>query len=195
MIKVLKEHGYEEARLGLGLSYGLSNNKEDGAANNFKRLEQVARKISNKGNGENKFLESIVVWLHIEAPRYIWQEFDTYRVGVTKQSSSTMHTLKKTAISMGLFDEMELQDNSDDFEEIKLFEKIHKRGNLHDIKIALPEGFLQGRIVCTNYKTIQNIYKQRYNHRLGWWKDNLEELLQQLQHPELINAIGDYGSK
>ena len=64
--------------------------------------------------------------------------------------------------------------------------KILNRGNLHDIKVALPEGFMQARVVSTNYKTIRNIYHQRYTHRLKWWKENLDSLVSQLSNPEFI---------
>ncbi len=178
MITVLKENGYPQALYGLSLSYKTLD---------FDRVKDVAYKLAGKGGGHDKFLESIIVWLSITAPRYIWQEFDTYRVGITKQSESTIHTLNKTVINRDLFDEMELEENDKDFYVIiKALERIHSRGNLHDTKIALPEGFLQNRIVCTNYKTIQNIYRQRKNHKMKWWETNLDLLLNQLEHPELI---------
>jgi hypothetical protein len=43
--------------------------------------------------GHDKFLEMIHVWLDITTCRSIWQQFDTYRVGVTKSSESTHHRL------------------------------------------------------------------------------------------------------
>lgn len=193
MIKVLKEHGYEEARLGLGLSYDKTNDIDVFVYSNFNtvdtqnKMDDVMQRLAGKGGGHDKFLETIVVWLYILAPRYIWQEFDTYRVGITKQSQSTIHTLNKTEISKGLFEEMELEENQKDFQIIiEAFKRIHGRKNLHDTKVALPEGFFQGRIVCTNYKTLQNIYRQRKNHKMKWWRENLESMLNQLNYPFLI---------
>ena len=81
-VTVLNEAGYQEALLGLSLSYEQSLDK----------MPAVAERLAQRDNGHNKFLESIVVWLDVIAPRYWWQEFDTYRIGVSKQSSSTMHT-------------------------------------------------------------------------------------------------------
>ncbi len=72
--KLLHEHGSQEALLGLSLSYDSEPNIK------------VANQLAHKQGGHNKFLESIVVWLDITAPRYWWQEFDTYRIGITKQS-------------------------------------------------------------------------------------------------------------
>jgi transposase-like protein len=69
---------------------------------------------------------------------------------------------------------------------ISYMRKILNRGNLHDIKVALPEGFIQTRVVATNYKAIRNIYYQRINHRMKWWKTNLTDMLTQLAYPEFI---------
>ena len=82
-IKILKEAGYDEALLGLSLSY---NTK-------IERMDKVAAKLYCKDGGHNKFLESICVWLDITAARYWWQEFDTYRIGVTKLGSGTTMAL------------------------------------------------------------------------------------------------------
>ena len=187
MIKVLKEVGYTEALLGLGLSYNLTNVNNICDYQTSGRLHEVANKLADKGGGHNKFLESINVYMYVKAPRYIWQEFDTYRVGITKQSESTMHTLMKSTIDNNMFDDIELEENKEDFNIIlQAVERIKNRDNLHDTKVALPEGFIQGRLVVANYKTIQNIYRQRKNHKMKWWRINLVDLLEQLEHSELI---------
>lgn len=204
MIKVLKEFGFAESLFGLGLNKGIISIEdywhtkekfrlEDIDKNfeywdkTFGRMYRTACKLAGKGNGHDKFLESINVQMYIEAPRYIWQEFDTYRVGITKQSQSTMNSIKKNGIDTNMFEDMELEANNEDMLMIvEALSRIHSRGNLHDIKVALPEGFIQGRVVSTNYKTIRNIYHQRINHRLKWWKENLDSLVEQLEHKEFI---------
>ncbi|MCX6100676.1 MAG: hypothetical protein NTV92_04525 [Candidatus Bipolaricaulota bacterium] len=81
-LRVLEEHGYDSAMLGLSLSH-----RQDPT-----RMPAVAQRLRSLGDGHNKLLESIVVWLDVVAPRYFGQEFDTCRVGVTRQSESTIHT-------------------------------------------------------------------------------------------------------
>ena len=85
-LTVLKESGFEEALLGLSLSFDSEPSK------------RVADKLAWKGGGESKFLESIVVWIDLDAPRYWWAQFDTYRVGISKQSESSIHTLMRRAL-------------------------------------------------------------------------------------------------
>ena len=57
------------------------------------------------------------------------------------------------------------------------------------IKNALPDGFLQGRTVCTNYKVLRNIILQRRNHKLPQWKFFCEEM-EKLRWPEALGIEG-----
>lgn len=182
-VKVLEEHGYESACRGMAYSYkdrALDSDEwwEGQRVKAYKRSVLLAP----KDGGHNKFLETIQVWIDIEACRAWWSEFDTYRVGTTKQSESTMHTLSKRA------------PIREDFEKgtpelvMVAFANVWEvaKGDVNVLKLALPEGFLQRRIVCTNYKVLRNILAQREGHRLKWWKVFSEALLAQVEHPELL---------
>ncbi len=169
-VKVLYEAGHEQSLLGLSLSYEQSLDK----------MEGVAEKLAQRDNGENKFLESIVVWLDVTAPRYWWQQFDTYRVGITKQSGSTMHTILKRILMQDDFERpLPLQTLA------RLNELVLSR-DFENLKNELPEGFLQRRIVCTNYKALRHIIQQREKHRLGAWQLFCHEIQVQVQHPEYL---------
>lgn len=170
-VTVLNECGYEEAILGLSLSY--NKNPED--------LKHVtALKLSMLDGGHNKFLESIVVWIDITAPRYWWQEFDTYRVGMTKQSESTMHTLMKRPLTQDNFSTLIHEDV------LRLLNYYQEYRMFYDLKATLPESFVQRRVVCTNYKTLRNIFKQRRDHKLPEWQEFIKEVKRQVQYPELL---------
>jgi hypothetical protein len=172
-MKVVKlaEYGYEESALGFSLSYNTS----------IERTKQILPKYAFGIPGESKFLEMIMLWIDVTSPRYWWQEADTYRVGTTKQSESTMHTLKKRPLSLENFED-EIPGFYIDF----LNTMIANKASLVSIKNCLPEGFLQRRIWMFSYRTLQNIYAQRINHRLPQWKGFLESLLGQIDHPEFI---------
>lgn len=176
---VKNESGYREAVEGIGFSYGITD---------LDRLEKVAYKLCDKDGGHNKFLESIIVWIEITAARYWWQEFDTYRVGTTKQSESTIHTLANKpvteddfehSIPESVIDSMNhLIDNYKKAEDKKEWFKL--------IKANLPEGYLQKRMVCTNYKSLSSMIAQRKKHVLHEWHYFIEEVLKQIEHPELL---------
>lgn len=172
-VMVLKEEGYDEAMLGLSLSYGIT----------IERAQQVALKLYNKSGGHNKFLESIQVWLDVTAPRYWWQEADTYRVGTSKQSASTMHTLLKQPLTE--------KDFAGDIPEMLL---DYLNGLIHDrqfdmVKNLLPEGFLQRRIWNLNYMTIRNIIQQRRSHKLFEWPLFCQFLHQNLRYKHFIGDL------
>ena len=194
-IEIMTEHGYEEALYGLGLSYGLTSDisydfwmeQDAHFSERFYRLEDLAIKLANKGDGHNKFLESIVVWMKIQAPRYLWQEADTYRVGMTKQSESTIHTITKRNLTQDDFSypiPKEVLENLNGL--IDLYRTSKSLEVFHLIKNNLPEGFLQRRIVCTNYKTLRNMAQQRKGHKLVEWKEFIYQLQKQLKRVELI---------
>jgi len=170
-VRIIKEHGYSSALLGLSLSYD-----QDPA-----RMSSVAEKLRFKGDGHNKFLEMIVVWMDIDAPRYFWQQFDTYRIGVTKQSESTMHTMTARPLQQ------------DDFEHpIPKAHLQHLNALVADerwqmVKRDLPESFLQRRVVCLNYMILQRIIRQRKTHRLAEWRTFIDEVLRQTEHTELLD--------
>ena len=53
----------------------------------------LMKNLRNAGADHRKFMRMITVYLDITGPLYWWKEFDTYRVGVEKNSCSTMHKI------------------------------------------------------------------------------------------------------
>jgi len=182
-IKVLKEAGYEEGVR--GLSYSFKDRaiplEEWWTQDRFEKVAKTASKLAHRDGGHNKWIESITVWIDIDAPRYWWSEFDTYRVGMTKQSESTMHVLSKRVVTEGDF-----EDLVDPMLIDALNRKIADKLDIQTLKAHLPESYLQRRIVVTNYKVLRNIILQRWDHRLKLWERFCKEVLSQLEHPELL---------
>lgn len=169
IVRALEEHGYDSAMLGLSLSYEQDKGK----------MKAVAERLCFKGGGHNKFLESIVVWLDITATRKWWSQMDTYR-HVTKQSSSTMHTLTKRELTKEDFSSRTAQETID------TVNHFIREGDLLSAKDNLPEGFLQRRIVCTNYMTLQRMINQRATHKLEEWQTFIKAILSLTKHPEFL---------
>lgn len=57
---------------------------------------KLAQQLICAGTEHAKFMRQIQVWVNITAPIYWWSEFDTYKVGVVRNSCSTMHKLIHT---------------------------------------------------------------------------------------------------
>lgn len=182
-VNILEEAGHEWALYGMALSY--HDRKApiaDWWPGQYSKAEKRAALLASKDGGHNKFLETICVWIDIEAPRAWWSEMDTYRVGTTKQSESTMHTLGKRPPEREDFEE-----GTDDYQIqgfIVLWEQV--KSDIHRLKMNLPEGFLQRRVVCTNYKVLRNIIWQRDGHRLKLWQTFIDAIMKQVDHPEYL---------
>jgi hypothetical protein len=98
--------------------------------------------LIKRGDEHAKVLRGIVVYAEINAPRYWWQEADTYRIGTERLSSeSTMH----------------IQGRGMSTEE------------LVKMKSELTEGTMQKRVQYFSYQALRRIYQQRRNHRLPHW--------------------------
>lgn len=184
-VKILNECGFEESLVGLGLSYGIIDKveTEDQFLELVKRLAKASLALASKDGGHNKFLESVQVWLDVTAPRYWWSEADTYRVGETKQSQSTMHTLIKVPIVQDMFEEPIPESILYELEKLRLCKKFVSLKNL------LPEGFLQRRIWNLNYKVLRNILSQRKDHRLEQWRYFCQYIYENIKHPEYFEDI------
>ena len=174
-VTILREAGFDEAMLGISLSYGTDMTK----------IRAVANGLAHKGDGHNKFLESMAVWMLVTAPRYWWSQYDTYRAGVTKQSESTMHTILANPLTQANFSQAIPGDYLD---WINAFIKL---GELQTVKALLPEGFLQRRVVQTNYMSIQRVIRQRRSHRLCEWHVFIRSIFDQCEHPEFLEEIND----
>ena len=192
-VDVLKVDGIKEALLGMGLSYGLTSNKNIICMEDAKlagRLTKICVKCAQRGIGEDKFLRMIQIWADVTAPRFLWAEFDTYKVGTVALSESTMHTLGKlqltpedfeTPIEPGYLDTLNsalCSDNAIDFN-----------------KGMLPEGFLQRRIVNFNYAVFANMIRQRRNHRLPQWHYFLNKVYYALPIQEFLPPLTEEEGK
>ena len=138
----------------------------------------LSMKLQLAGPEHCKHLRMIMAYADITAPRYWWNEFDTYRAGVEKVSCSTMHKLMARPLTI------------DDFEhesiEIGVLEKVidginadmeqYKKSETGKLLIwrgiiqMLPQSYLQKRTVMMSYAALRNIYRQREGHKLREWK-------------------------
>lgn len=184
-IETLKVAGLTEALVGMRNplnSWHLNDTKDDVIGEKDLGL---AQRLIKAGSEHCKFMRQVQVWVNITAPRYWWSEFDTYKVGTSANSTSTMHKLfdKKTEIKLNMF------EVHNDFEKRIINNLIKELNILRDnyfvaenqeekniiltmAKRILPEGYLNLRTVNLNYSVLRNIVQQRKNHRLKYeWQD------------------------
>lgn len=154
----------------------------------------LAQRLISGGSEHRKFLRQINVSFDLTLPFYVWKEFDTYKVGTTANSCSTMHTLKNNPITLDCFElgdfenipfpkEYQRPDAKSDCDEdfiqmclIPYLESLRLRYKetgdkkyWKELVRWLPEGWLQKRTITLNYEVIYNFCHQRKNHRLAEW--------------------------
>lgn len=156
----------------------------------------LAQRLIRAGSEHRKFMRQIFVCVDITAPLYWWKEFDTYKVGTVANSTSTMHKLATTPITVDCFDiddfnkQLKVKQHrdweypQDDFIEngidtlIFLLENLRQKYNetkdkryWKELIRWLPESWLQTRTVTLNYENLLAMCSkgQRRFHKLNEW--------------------------
>ena len=169
---------------------------------------KLAQTLIKAGNEHRKFMRQIFVSVDITAPLYWWKEFDTYKVGTVANSTSTMHKLATTPITLDCFEiddydrNLSIADNPKDddgldnistFEEdiIYVLENIRKKyletkdkRYWKELVRWLPESWLQKRTITMNYENVRNMYFQRRNHKLTEWSESFIKWVESLPYAE-----------
>lgn len=156
---------------------------------------KLAQTLIKAGSEHRKFMRQIFVSVDITAPLYWWKEFDTYKVGTVANSTSTMHKLATTPITLDCFEiddydrNLSLADNpkdDDGLDNISTFEEdiIYVLENIRQKYLEtkdkrywkelirwLPESWLQKRTVTMTYENLLAMCSkgQRRFHKLNEW--------------------------
>lgn len=176
---------------------GNTDTSQDVIGENDYRIACYLVRAGFKDNAAHcKFLRQILLSVDITAPLYWWSEFDTYRVGVTADSESTMHTLLKEAQDLAVdnfdhseFEQATLLQTIEDIQEIANLPWA-EQDKIVTVKRILPTSFLQKRHITMNYEVVRNMYKQRKNHRLDGWSIDFVDWAESLPYSEFITGKG-----
>ena len=155
----------------------------------------LMKNLRNAGTDHRKFMRMITVYLDITAPLYWWKEFDTYRVGVEKNSCSTMHKIHAKEFTLEDFSCEKLYDPLGDLRPIvdrlnvyrERYLKTKDKNDWWQMIQLLPTSYNQKRTVMLNYEVLANIYKSRKHHRLDEWH-TLCDWISELPYSELITG-------
>lgn len=145
----------------------------------------LMRKLFVAGHPHRKYLRQIFVAMDITAPLYWWKEFDTYKVGTTANSCSTMHKIAakefelsdfstehlvglSIAALQGVLDVMNL--------ERKHFLITHDKDCWWQMIQLLPSSYNQRRTVTVTYENVMNMLDYREGHKLDEWREFCEIL-------------------
>lgn len=154
------------------------------------------------GSDHGKFMRMISISMDITAPLYWWKEFDTYKVGTTANSCSTMHKIHEKRFEREDFS-IEHIHNCEEHHWMVTMDNVISSLNAAREKYLetkdkkywwqmiqlLPSSYNQRRTVTLNYAVLRNQYHARKNHKLDEWR-NYCKALEGLPYAELITMEG-----
>ena len=161
---------------------------------------ELMQKLIKAGSEHRKFLRQIFVAVDITAPLYFFKELDTYKVGTVANSTSTMHKLASTPITIDCFEMGDFTPLIDNFKIdlswqtiVTYLEQLRQKYNetkdkryWKELIRLLPESWLQKRTITMNYENILNMYQQRKNHKLTEWSKSFCDWVKTLPYAELF---------
>lgn len=141
---------------------------------------KLLRNLADAGNDHGKYLRMIQVYCDVTGPLYWYKELDTYRMGVEKNSCSTMHKIHAQPFAMSDFshDKLDLMGVNvlkyivDHLEANRLaFLENHDKRSWWQLIQLLPSSYNQRRTYMFSYAALRAIYHARKNHKLAEWHE------------------------
>ena len=150
----------------------------------------LCKRLIKAGSADRKFMRMIHVQADVTAPLYWWKQADKYCVGVTTNSTSTMHKIADKEFTLDDFSHDNLiSDGTNILKDLidalndcrEAYINYDKDINLISKEITskkhiwwqmiqlLPSSYNQMRTIDLDYETLFSIYHQRKNHKLNEW--------------------------
>ena len=139
-------------------------------------------------------IRQIFVAMDITAPLYWWKEFDTYKVGTTANSCSTMHKIAAKEFELSDFSTEHLVGKSvaalQNVLDVMNLEREHylaakDKDCWWQMIQLLPSSYNQRRTVSMTYENVMNMLDYREGHKLDEWREFCK-ILKQLPYVEVI---------
>lgn len=164
---------------------------------------KLMKGLTAAGPEHRKFLRMVHIQMDIVAPLYWWKEYDTYKVGTTANSCSTMHKIHSKEFTLDDFscEKMEFyyQEHimTDLITELNFLRAEYNRTKDKDVWYQmiqfLPSSYNQLRTVDFSYENALTMIHQRKNHKLDEWR-KFVDILKELPHmKELLEAYSEEG--
>lgn len=174
----------------------------------------LMKRLAKGGPVHAKYRRQIFVSVDITAPLYWWKEFDTYKVGTTANSCSTMHKIHAKPFVLDDFSHEHLVsvDDDDGFtlpnaigdeEEWddktvlsltiialnhyrNLYLQTKDKRYWYKLIQLLPSSYNQKRTITMDYENLYGMYHSRKDHKLDEWRVGFCEWAKSLPYSELF---------
>lgn len=138
----------------------------------------LMQSLAHAGSSHRKFMRMIPVYCDVTAPLYWWKEMDTYRMGVEKNSCSTMHKIHAKPFTLDDFSHDMLTPDSlgalqatVDFlnEQRERYLESKDKRDWYQLIQLLPSSYDQMRTMMFSYEALHKIWHERKDHKLNEW--------------------------
>lgn len=138
----------------------------------------LMQSLAHAGNSHRKFMRMIPVYCDVTAPLYWWKEMDTYRMGVEKNSCSTMHKIHAKPFTLDDFSHDMLTPDSlgalqatVDFlnEQRECYLESKDKRDWYQLIQLLPSSYNQMRTMMFSYEALFKTWHERKDHKLNEW--------------------------
>lgn len=138
----------------------------------------LAKRLCAAGSDHRKFIRQIFVSVDLTAPIYWWKEFDTYKVGTTANSTSTMHKIHSKPFELSDFScermvpaaQESLRQTIAALEDLRLqYLETKDKAFWYSMIQLLPSSYNQMRTCTMTYENLVNMYFARRFHKLDEW--------------------------
>lgn len=169
----------------------------------------LCQRLILAGSEHRKFMRQIMVSVDITAPLYWWKEFDTYKVGTVANSTSTMHKLASTPITLDCF-EIDDYDESLTYGDKRLGDVLAEHiAFLEEMRLKyletndkrywkelirwLPSSWNQTRTVTMTYENLLAMCSkgQRRFHKLTEWSQAFIDWARTLPYAQQLIFIDE----
>ena len=159
----------------------------------------LMRQLYKGGSEHRKYLRQIFVSMDITAPLYWWKEFDTYKVGTTADSCSTMHKIHAKEFELDDFSHEHLSEDvirnplNATINCLNFFRELYLQHKDKDdwwqMIQLLPSSYNQKRTVTFTYENVVTMIRQRTGHKLDEWNDFVSILKSLPYVQEIIKIV------
>lgn len=143
----------------------------------------LASRLTIAGPEHAKYLRQIFISVDITAPLFWWKELDTYKVGVTRNSCSTMHKIHVSPFDMksfstegikecGIYFIHSFKNYMKDLNTLReLFNDTQEKKYWRALIEMLPSNYNMKSTITMDYQNARNMFFQRRYHKLDEWKE------------------------
>lgn len=148
----------------------------------------LMQRLFKAGTEHRKFMRQIFVSMDITSNHTFWAEFDTYKVGVTRNSCSKIHKIHVKEFVPEDFSREGIEEVGGRTKEVflsvveelerlrKLFNQTHEKRYWRAIIELLPMGYNLKATITMTYENAASMIKQRSGHKLDEWREFVETL-------------------